>query len=570
MSNTFPVMNQAKQFSPYLNTDVNFLQQEQQQQIGIGQQQSSLYEQQQQPFFMSSGVSCSAGFVQPFVQQDMQQPLLQQQDSKTQFKMQKIQNQQQEQDDFWAKICNNFTSDGQGKQMEMGLLEECQSGWKDLYPELEMSEWVPVDTFFDDYINTLTNTEKQQRMDPNQQQQQQKHQLADEEKGTHVYHMEQQNAKPQVLSNRQAQKRYRERLKKKNVSLENAMHHLQAELHELRNIRQQNQETLARTKVIEQQLDVDLETQITHLKSLKAKLQLAVTEEDEFQMQHQQDNGEDIMDLNQEAQRMVRQFHVWIAELSQFLMMHGALALGSVPSDGSSLCREVVSRIDKYVKDVGLWCIRAQKIEGVDIWGMVMSSMGQGQLVCRAEEEWLQITQRMGFSDIQQQKLVVLYQEYYQKMEGIIKERQRLNVEITRCLLPDMNSSPYVFPLQQFSISTGPSRQCTNRTQMLMENLKENMRAEQRLYSGLDYVLFSEIFTPLQAAWFYLALYPEHCDCVGLLNAAGKTFKKPECNQGSCMQTDNQIVSTSTNVNEEQSLLFTDAVGKYFSTEKSS
>ncbi|KAL3160748.1 hypothetical protein ABBQ32_010657 [Trebouxia sp. C0010 RCD-2024] len=53
----------------------------------------------------------------------------------------------------------------------------------------------------------------------------------------------------------------------------------------------------------------------------------------------------------------------------------------------------------------------------------------------------------------------------------------------------------------------------------LLAKLEHNLEEELRHISEQDYVTLTKMLKPVQAAWFIVLAYPEHCDCLALLNA---------------------------------------------------
>ena len=57
------------------------------------------------------------------------------------------------------------------------------------------------------------------------------------------------------------------------------------------------------------------------------------------------------------------------------------------------------------------------------------------------------------------------------------------------------------------------------RTNAVLAALRRSLLQEQRIVSVVEYIVLRNILTPLQSAWLLLATYPQHCDCLALLNA---------------------------------------------------
>ena len=52
----------------------------------------------------------------------------------------------------------------------------------------------------------------------------------------------------------------------------------------------------------------------------------------------------------------------------------------------------------------------------------------------------------------------------------------------------------------------------------VLDNIKDNLRREQRSAMDINCATISKVLTPLQGAHYMVAVYPQHCDALALSN----------------------------------------------------
>eukprot|EP01025_Chloroclados_australasicus_P048372 TRINITY_DN5480_c0_g1_i10.p1 TRINITY_DN5480_c0_g1~~TRINITY_DN5480_c0_g1_i10.p1 ORF type:complete len:567 (-),score=61.17 TRINITY_DN5480_c0_g1_i10:1878-3578(-) len=340
--------------------------------------------------------------------------------------------------------------------------------------------------------------------------------------------------KQQAL-NKQAQQRYRERKKNKAITLEKTVEALTLEVQDLRQVREQKTRLEDKASELEQKL-LEREAELNRLKAeihnqLKGagsgnSVNIGGSGGDASSRANSDRYNGDQFDLNKEAMLLADRFHSNVDDIRQILKLAGIDNSRSSDIYGKSVDAEVNKKLKELVMEVCMVCMRALRMEGVDIWSMISASLKTSP---SQTKKWnSEVTaSRLGFTDEQKRRALELRKEYLRRLQDIFNERQGLNLQAISVLLPSEQGGQ------------GPNLQKTGLTQVMgffsrvkhnsrmnqiLEQLRENLRAEQRAASELDYIVFQKLFTPIQGAWFVLECYPEHCDCLDLLNGCEQAF----------------------------------------------
>eukprot|EP01023_Acetabularia_acetabulum_P005277 TRINITY_DN12153_c0_g1_i1.p1 TRINITY_DN12153_c0_g1~~TRINITY_DN12153_c0_g1_i1.p1 ORF type:complete len:181 (-),score=20.01 TRINITY_DN12153_c0_g1_i1:129-671(-) len=175
-------------------------------------------------------------------------------------------------------------------------------------------------------------------------------------------------------------------------------------------------------------------------------------------------------------------------------------------------------------------------MEEVDVWDLIGSTMGEevqgsGQVQGKGDSQgcvqqqqqqlhlnkWDQVVQNLKLCDQQLSKLQQLRSNCMDQFEQLINQRVELSKQAVMSLLPQ--DEQYAKKQKQ-NLTCFFEKEC-HKSQIndILAKLKSNIRQEQKVISELDQVVFSEVLSPLQGAWFIVDCYPQHCDCMSLLNA---------------------------------------------------
>lgn len=173
------------------------------------------------------------------------------------------------------------------------------------------------------------------------------------------------------------------------------------------------------------------------------------------------------------------------------------------------------------------------RVEGLDLNELVNADPHGCDHLCdeQTKEIWTRVARQCELSQDQVAKVRVLRAEHLRKLEAIYNARQKLNLQTISVLLP--SSSGGGAPSCMAGLF---SRNRSNeRMKRVLNELKENLKEEQRLAGELEFIVLNRLLMPLQAVSFMLEAYPCHCDCLALLNGAFQVYcdgkSGPNCGQ---------------------------------------
>eukprot|EP01024_Parvocaulis_polyphysoides_P061768 TRINITY_DN6889_c0_g1_i5.p1 TRINITY_DN6889_c0_g1~~TRINITY_DN6889_c0_g1_i5.p1 ORF type:complete len:482 (-),score=64.81 TRINITY_DN6889_c0_g1_i5:777-2162(-) len=188
----------------------------------------------------------------------------------------------------------------------------------------------------------------------------------------------------QQAMNKQAQQRYRERKKNKALNMEKTVEALTREVTVLRQVKEQKIELEDKASKLEQQL---LERE-AELNRLKAELHNQVKGNasagsgvlgDGSGSQNNAESAATVsiqqFDLSKEAEDLVCRFHDQIILLRDLMKQTGIETTGSVDIFGSNLDAHVIKKLGELVMDICMVCMRSLRMEGIDVWNMISTSL---------------------------------------------------------------------------------------------------------------------------------------------------------------------------------------------------
>eukprot|EP01023_Acetabularia_acetabulum_P020733 TRINITY_DN20839_c0_g2_i3.p2 TRINITY_DN20839_c0_g2~~TRINITY_DN20839_c0_g2_i3.p2 ORF type:complete len:318 (+),score=52.16 TRINITY_DN20839_c0_g2_i3:128-1081(+) len=232
-------------------------------------------------------------------------------------------------------------------------------------------------------------------------------------------------------------------------------------------------------------------------------------------------------DLQKEVEQLASQFHAQVDILRNTVKQNGIENQNTTDIYGSNVDASALKSIEQLVMDICMVCMRSLRMEGFNVWNLIQATL---QTSPNPDRNWSSTStaSRLHMTQEQKQRALVLRKDYLNKLKEIYNERQGLNLQAISVLLPkdqggqgpnlQAGGNPYSL--------TGFFARARHNGKMnsVLEQLRENLRTEQRAASELDYIVFHRLFTPIQASWFVLECYPEHCDCLEFLNGCEQAF----------------------------------------------
>lgn len=329
--------------------------------------------------------------------------------------------------------------------------------------------------------------------------------------------------------NKQAQQRYRERKKAKALEMESAVETLTTQIVELKTVREEKAALEEKTLQLERSLlEKEAELQRVRSEIVAAK---RTSEKDS--------NCSELSSVNYEIDKVsggeMEQFHDKVEDLKNF-MQKARLDSASLSNPTmESLSDDVLREVSKRVDAVCLSCMKLMRLEGPDL-GELMS-LNNGRIIVNADdhEHWIRIATMLKLNDDQKKRGLMLRDQHAVKMESIYGARQDMNLEAISLLLPSDQGgrAPAMSKVSCFSFGSFFHRAShRSRTAQVLENLKSNLRDEQKAVSELEYMVFHRVLNPIQGGWFTLGCYPHHCDCLKLLNTVHELYGEAIGNGG--------------------------------------
>eukprot|EP01024_Parvocaulis_polyphysoides_P010814 TRINITY_DN1379_c1_g2_i3.p1 TRINITY_DN1379_c1_g2~~TRINITY_DN1379_c1_g2_i3.p1 ORF type:complete len:647 (+),score=75.37 TRINITY_DN1379_c1_g2_i3:256-1941(+) len=336
----------------------------------------------------------------------------------------------------------------------------------------------------------------------------------------------------QQAMNKQAQQRYRERKKSKAINMERTVEALSVEVQALRAVRDQKTQLEDKAAELEQKL-LEKEAELNRLQAeIHNHMKGGSTVVGDGSSNNNNNNSESTadnvqFDIQKEVEHLASQFHAQVAVLRNLVKTVGIENGDTTDIYGNGLDANALKGVEQLVMDICMVCMRSLRMEGANVWSMIQATL---QTTPNPERVWnsTSAAQRLLLTDQQKHRALALRKDYLKKLKDIYFERQGLNLQAISVLLPQDQGGQGPNLKQNttsYSITGFFARARHNgRMNSVLEQLRENLRAEQRAASELDYIVFHRLLTPIQASWFVLECYPEHCDCLELLNGCDQAF----------------------------------------------
>eukprot|EP01023_Acetabularia_acetabulum_P031762 TRINITY_DN2971_c0_g3_i3.p1 TRINITY_DN2971_c0_g3~~TRINITY_DN2971_c0_g3_i3.p1 ORF type:complete len:428 (-),score=50.30 TRINITY_DN2971_c0_g3_i3:273-1520(-) len=375
-------------------------------------------------------------------------------------------------------------------------------------------EYLPVDTFMNDYLDQLQWTASGSLVQPMDSQNMDLQTQPNNQQIPPAVTREEQQRK----INREAQQRFRQRNRARQSAMHQTYGELLNELKELQEISKETTQTQEKVNTLEERM-----------KLLEAELEVVRKTAEDMKKTDEVSAESYSFEVRDE----VRNMYVSLCNLRMYLRSKAIDRIGSTKD--TTLDEKVSEKIQEMVGKSGQFCVTALRREGpIDIWAIVKAMAthhrdlfngGTLPWTQKLPQEWIHIASNLQLSDKQIFDILVCRQEYVDRMEKLLTKRQEINYKIVGMLLPNapvnldtVSTKSGVIDLMKLPAG-GASE-----LDFYMKSLRQNLAEEQVYYSKLDEVAFNKIFSPLQVAWFMLESLPEHCDIVALQNAVYEVY----------------------------------------------
>jgi hypothetical protein len=155
-----------------------------------------------------------------------------------------------------------------------------------------------------------------------------------------------------------------------------------------------------------------------------------------------------------------------------------------------------------------------------------------------ASERFQAALDAMAMTPAQQDQLLLLRTAHLAKMREIYAQRQQLNMEAMRLMLPHHSRNPAednTLEGKMENISHYgylPVAKSNAELAAVLDAIKDNLRREQRSAMDINCATVSRVLTPLQAAHYMVVVYPQHCDALALSNVLASQMGKEGMGEG--------------------------------------
>ncbi|KAK9917755.1 hypothetical protein WJX75_007864 [Coccomyxa subellipsoidea] len=339
--------------------------------------------------------------------------------------------------------------------------------------------------------------------------------------------------------NKQAQQRYRERRKQKFQEMEQALEQLSSQVQDMHAVQSTNAALQGKAQELEGKLQ-QKEMEIEALRAALAKsgadqtaLTLPVekmeyaaikpTECDRYREHKEQRREED-------TARLQREWAACTDELRTFVDLHN---LRNVDPSGAGVPRDIVEHVGELVKRGCQLCQSAMRAEGIKVLALMSRDVAQmAHIECHIERaKWERILDVLRLTDAQAEKLLELRKVHLRNLRSLFEDRQRLNLQAMSLMLPKNvgrrqipDASTLESRMDCMKITSSYSCAALNNVHLdsLLDDIKCNLRKEQRTVMELNYMTMHSLLTPIQSGLFVVEAFPGHPDCLALGNIMAK------------------------------------------------
>lgn len=335
----------------------------------------------------------------------------------------------------------------------------------------------------------------------------------------------------QQALNKQAQQRYRQRKKARAVQLEHTVQALSSEIDQLKAVREEKQALEERALELEKAL-LEKEAEVQQLKCQ------SVQKKSQQKSSDGSDASSTEVDSNTKTgpSQLANDFHKKVQDLKDLLHQQGIAPSQLASPHSQDMSGPVAKEVAKQLAEVCGLCMRLVRIDGPNVWDLIQAETSRTiSLDAIGEEQWFRIAASLQLTEEQVRTASLIRDECVKRLERIYINRQNLNLEAIGLLLPAEHGgkAPRLGKLGCFILGSLITRtKHSKKTHAVLEQLKENLREEQKLLADVDYMTYHRVVNPLQGAWAVLGLYPNHCDCLCLLNAIHERCQLQAKSQG--------------------------------------
>jgi hypothetical protein len=358
----------------------------------------------------------------------------------------------------------------------------------------------------------------------------------------------------QQEANKIAQQRYRERKKQKFSELEKQVELMQQELAKLETVAARNEILEGMNGELQKAL-VDREREVERLKvelDSAADASLGASEDSEGAAtgramtgngqhhQHGPAGSSGPLDQNNTAQYNGRSvscdvlprdlsgidfesgFALQIKQLTDFLKKHNLEDFGI---DADDVPDNIMGELAMLVGTSCQLCQAAIRAEGARVLELIAGDPSQLSSAAHpAQDRFYAALDAMRMTPQQEEQLLLLRGSHLEKMREIYAERQALNLQAMALMLPHHSRNPAednTLEGKMENISNYgylPVAKSNAELASVLDQIKDNLRREQRSAMDINCATISKVLTPLQGAHYMVAVYPQHCDALALSN----------------------------------------------------
>ncbi|KAL4444881.1 hypothetical protein ABPG77_003931 [Micractinium sp. CCAP 211/92] len=356
----------------------------------------------------------------------------------------------------------------------------------------------------------------------------------------------------QQEANKIAQQRYRERKKQKFHEMEATIEQLTRQLQALQALQSRNQ--------ILEGLNVELQAQLSskerEVEKLKVALDVAAERSLSSTPSSPSANGGlaaaaplecaddgcidcSVLPRDMAGMDFRKGFSDQVALLREFMQEHGLIDC-ELASAEAGMSKELRSELAQLVGRSCQLCQAALRAEGVKVMELISKDPNSFSTVSSEEEQrrWQMCLDAMQLSPQQQEHLLLSRRSHLQHMRAIYQERHNLNMKAMALMLPHSSQNPAEDNTVEGRLANMsqagylPVAKSSAELSDVLDQIKDNLRREQRAVMDLNCLLMAKILTPMQGARFMLGAYPQHCDALALSNVLAKNLGREAVSDG--------------------------------------
>lgn len=337
----------------------------------------------------------------------------------------------------------------------------------------------------------------------------------------------------QQMQNKQAQQRYRERRKQKFVEMEQAIDALAAQTKDMNILQNQNHLLQGKTTELEQivrQKDLEVERLQQQLERRKSSgssdssVDVCAAVELDEDPSDAYANEAERKHRHHEAEVQSYQ-HDWQQHVLRLKNYFERQGLQNVDLSGENVDPAVMQEVAKMVAQSCSTCGKAMRAEGIKVMELMVRDMEQlSHIECSIKRaKWTEVLAALKLTPTQREQLMANRKAQFNKLRTVYQERQELNMQAMRLMLPRCPESQAKSGLEgklDCMSLNGYSHTARENVDLnsVLDKIKCNLRKEQRTVMELNFVTMHRILSPLQCALFCVEAFPAHCDCLALVN----------------------------------------------------